>query len=104
MNLLLRNATYIDWKTLTFCNKNIIVRPGDENIQLTSTDDDGITYPGTETIDCTGRLVTKSFAVGHHHAYSALARGMGAPRKTPRNFHEILQYVWGHLTGSLMLK
>ena len=101
MNLLLRNATYIDWKTLAFSNKNIIVRPGDDNIQLTSTDDDGIVYPGTETIDCTGKLVTKSFAVGHHHAYSALARGMGAPRKSPRNFHEILQYVWWTLDKQL---
>jgi cytosine/adenosine deaminase-related metal-dependent hydrolase len=101
MNLLLKNATYIDWRTLDFSRKNIIIRPGDDNIQLTSPDDDGIVYPGTETIDCTGRLVTKSFAVGHHHAYSALARGMGAPRKTPRNFLEILQYIWWTLDKQL---
>jgi len=101
MNLLLKNATYIDWKTLDFCTRNIIVRPGDDNIQLTSPDDNGIVYPGTETIDCTGRLVTKSFAVGHHHAYSALARGMGAPKQIPRNFLEILQYVWWTLDKQL---
>jgi cytosine/adenosine deaminase-related metal-dependent hydrolase len=101
MNLLLKNATYIDWKTLDFCTRNIIVRPGDDNIQLTSADDDDIVYPGTETIDCTGRLVTKSFAVGHHHAYSALARGMGPPKIIPRNFREILQYVWWTLDKQL---
>ena len=101
MNLLLRNATYIDWKTLDFSVKNIIVRPGDDTIQLTGRDDDGIVYPDTEVIDCAGKLVTKSFAVGHHHAYSALARGMGAPKKIPRNFHEILQYVWWTLDKQL---
>jgi putative selenium metabolism protein SsnA len=101
MNLLLRNATYIDWKTLDFSKKNILVRPGDDTVQLIPRDDDGIVYPDTEVIDCNGRLVTKSFAVGHHHAYSALARGMGAPKKTPRNFHEILQYVWWTLDKKL---
>jgi putative selenium metabolism protein SsnA len=101
MNLLLRNATYIDWKTLDFSNKNIIVRPDDDNIQLIPLDDDGFVYPDTEVIDCTGKLVTKSFAVGHHHAYSALARGMGSPKISPRNFHEILQYVWWNLDKKL---
>ena len=101
MNLLLRNATYIDWKTLDFSNKNIIVRPDDDNIQLIPRDDDGVVYPDTEVIDCTGKLVTKSFAVGHHHAYSALARGMGSPKISPRNFHEILQYVWWNLDKKL---
>ncbi|HCM59938.1 MAG TPA: amidohydrolase [Bacteroidales bacterium] len=101
MNLLLRNATYIDWETLDFSNKNIIVRPDDDTVQLLPHDDDGIVYPDTEVIDCTGKLVTKSFAVGHHHAYSALARGMGSPKKIPCNFHEILQYVWWTLDKKL---
>jgi cytosine/adenosine deaminase-related metal-dependent hydrolase len=93
MSLLLKNATYIDWKTLDFSRKNIIVRE-DDTIQLLSIDNDDIILPDTEVIDCKGRLVTKSFGVGHHHAYSALARGMPAPKKIPRNFHEILQYIW----------
>ncbi len=59
MNLLLRNATYIDWKTLDFSVKNIIVRPGDDTIQLISRDDDGIVYPDTEVIDCAGKLGDK---------------------------------------------
>jgi len=101
MNLLLKNATYIDWKTLDFSHKNILVRRDDENIQLIGNDDDGVVFPDTEVIDCTGKLVTKAFAVGHHHAYSALARGMGAPKKTPRNFREILQYIWWTLDKQL---
>jgi putative selenium metabolism protein SsnA len=101
MNLLLRNATYIDWKTLDISVKNIIVRPDDDRIQLVSITESDVKYPDTEVIDCTGKLVTKSFAVGHHHAYSALARGMGSPKKTPRNFREILQYMWWTLDKHL---
>jgi len=101
MNLLLRNATYIDWKTLDFSKKDILVRPGDEAIQFLTRDHDDIVCPDTEVIDCTNRLVTKSFAVGHHHAYSALARGMASPKTIPRNFHEILQYVWWTLDKQL---
>lgn len=101
MNLLLKNTTYIDWKTLDFSHKSILVRRDDDNIQLIGNDDDGVVFPDTEVIDCTGKLVTKAFAVGHHHAYSALARGMGAPRQTPRNFREILQYIWWNLDKQL---
>jgi cytosine/adenosine deaminase-related metal-dependent hydrolase len=101
MNLLLRNATFIDWKTLDFSNKDILVRPDDETIQFLNRDHDGIICPDTEVIDCRDKLVTKSFAIGHHHAYSALARGMGSPKITPRNFLEILQYVWWALDKQL---
>jgi len=52
-------------------------------------------------LDCRARLVTKSFGCGHHHIYSALARGMPAPSKTPHNFIEILEYIWWHLDKSL---
>jgi putative selenium metabolism protein SsnA len=94
MNLLLRNATYIDWRTLDISVKNIIVRQDDDRIQLMTATENEVKYPDTEIIDCSGKLVTKSFAVGHHHAYSALVRGMGVPKKSPRNFQEILQYIW----------
>jgi cytosine/adenosine deaminase-related metal-dependent hydrolase len=97
--ILLKNATYIDWKTLEFKNTNILVEEGIhgkiqfiENIESVNE---------TETIDCKGKLVTKSFAVGHHHVYSALSRGMGAPKKNPENFYEILQYVWWTLDKAL---
>ena len=94
MNLLLKNATYVDWKTLDFSRKNIFISEKEDSLQLLSIENEDIVFPDTEVIDCKGRMVTKSFAVGHHHAYSALARGMPAPKKIPRNFHEILQYIW----------
>ncbi len=54
-----------------------------------------------KSLDCSGRYITKSFACGHHHVYSALARGMGAPKKNPENFREILQYIWWTLDKAL---
>jgi len=103
MNLLLKNATYIDWKTLSFTEADILVPQGNNGkIKLF--------YPGeadeseTEILDCSGKFVTKAFANGHHHVYSALARGMPTPPKTPQNFHEILQYIWWRLDKALDLE
>ena len=97
--ILLKNATYIDWKTLEFKNTNILVEEGLKGkIQFIENTD---SVNATETIDCKGKLVTKSFGVGHHHVYSALARGMGAPKKNPENFYEILQYIWWTLDKAL---
>lgn len=95
--ILLKNATYIDFETLELKNLDILVTPGIVDFYPAKT------YSGstTEVIDCTGKLVTHSFVVGHHHAYSALARGMGAPKKTPQNFFEILKYVWWTLDKCL---
>lgn len=99
MSIILKNATYIDWKTLEFRNTNILVEEGiDGKIHFSENTDQ---QKATETIDCKGKFVTKSFAVGHHHAYSALARGMGAPKKNPENFYEILKYVWWTLDKCL---
>ncbi len=54
-----------------------------------------------EVIDCSGKLITKSFAIGHHHVYSALARGMPKPARNPTNFREILKYIWWSLDQNL---
>ncbi len=40
----------------------------------------------------------------HHHLYSALARGMPAPARTPRTFLEILELVWWRLDRALDLE
>ncbi len=93
MALLLKNAIYIHPETLDFQNVNILVEYGlSGDILLLPIDfiPDGV----SEILDCSGKFVTKSFVVGHHHVYSALARGMGAPKKSPENFYEILQYIW----------
>lgn len=102
MQILLKNATYINWETLEFINTNILVNEGvGGSIQLVSNLENVDNSKISETIDCSGKLVTKSFAVGHHHAYSALAKGMPAPKKNPVNFYEILQYVWWTLDKCL---
>jgi cytosine/adenosine deaminase-related metal-dependent hydrolase len=48
--------------------------------------------------------MTPGLVCGHHHLYSALARGMPAPPKQPRNFREILEQVWWRLDVALDLE
>lgn len=97
--LLLKNGTFIHWDTLEFSLTDILVLPGKEGKLILN--------PGreesadAEVIDCKGQFITRSFACGHHHVYSALARGMGAPKKNPENFNEILQYIWWTLDKAL---
>ena len=98
--ILLKNATYIDWKNLGFIKTNLLIEEG-ENGAVKFLDDLKEINPGDKIIDCTGKYVTKSFAIGHHHVYSALARGMPAPQKTPQNFYEILKYIWWTLDKAL---
>ncbi len=100
MTLVLKNATYIDWKSLEFIRTNILVTEGIDGAIRFVDNIEGL-KEDHEFIDCSGKFVTKSFAVGHHHVYSALARGMPPPKKTPKNFPEILKYIWWILDKSL---
>ncbi len=116
--ILLKNGTFIDWKTLEFRQTDIRVHPGIDG-GITRRDMSGRDMSRdfgkdmsrhvptgnqpTQTIDCTGKFITKSFACGHHHVYSALARGMPAPNKNPENFREILKYIWWTLDKALDL-
>src|SRR5262249_43478046 len=66
----------------------------------------GATVPraaGDAIIDSAGAVVLPGLVNGHTHLYSALATGMPAPPRSPRNFHEILQYVWWRLDRALDL-
>ncbi len=47
---------------------------------------------------------TPGLVCAHHHLYSALARGMPPPPKTPTNFLEILEQVWWRLDTALDLE
>lgn len=47
---------------------------------------------------------TAGLVNGHHHLYSALARGMPAPPSTPKKFLEILDQVWWRLDTALDLE
>ncbi len=96
--ILLKNTTYIDWQSLDFKQTDILVEEG-INGKISFSDKKEMN--NTEVIDCSGKIVTKSFAVGHHHVYSALARGMGTPKKNPENFYEILKYIWWTLDKAL---
>ena len=99
MSLLLKNGTYIHPETLEFTTSHILVDEGlNGKISFLKEIPLDNTYP---VIDCTGKYVTQSFVCGHHHVYSALARGMGAPKKNPENFNEILEYVWWSLDKCL---
>src|SRR5947207_1165922 len=52
---------------------------------------------GDEIVDCGGAVLMPGLVNGHTHLYSALAAGMPAPPRPPRNFHEILQFIWWRL-------
>lgn len=47
---------------------------------------------------------TTGIVCSHHHLYSALARGMPAPPKTPTDFQEILEQIWWRLDVALDLE
>ncbi len=97
MSIYLKNANFIDWKdcSITSCNLHV-----DEKGMAINDDVNG-DAGSAKVIDLEGKLVTKSFVCGHHHAYSGLARGMPFPAKAPTNFHEILQYIWWNLDKQL---
>jgi cytosine/adenosine deaminase-related metal-dependent hydrolase len=48
--------------------------------------------------------VTPGMVCGHHHLYSALARGMPAPPQQPTDFTSILEQVWWRLDVALDLE
>jgi putative selenium metabolism protein SsnA len=56
---------------------------------------------GEEVLDLGGKLVMPGMVCGHTHLYSALARGMPAPARSPANFKEILELVWWRLDRAL---
>jgi cytosine/adenosine deaminase-related metal-dependent hydrolase len=93
----LTNADYIDADTNAITRTAIRVDEGvGGGIKLIDKVPDG-----EDAIDCTGRIVTRSFVVGHHHIYSALARGMPGPKSPPSNFVEILEKIWWRLDKAL---
>ncbi len=47
---------------------------------------------------------TPGLVCAHHHLYSALARGMPAPPRTPTTFIEILEQVWWRIDVALDLE
>lgn len=102
MAILLKNTTFIHWDTLDFEACDILVEEGkDGNMQLLKDGAGQQDIKEHTVLDCKGKLVTKSFGSGHHHVYSALARGMPPPPRKPQDFTEILQYIWWTLDQNL---
>lgn len=62
------------------------------------------TEPGDEVVDCGSAVLMPGLVNGHTHLYSALAAGMPALPRAPRNFHEILQFIWWRLDRAHMLE
>ena len=51
----------------------------------------------------TAAHTTPGLVCAHHHLYSALARGMPAPPRTPQGFADILELIWWRLDRALDL-
>lgn len=95
--LYLRNASFVDWRTLKVRRGHLEVAPGASGkVRFISR------IPrGAKELDCSGRLVTKSFVIAHHHLYSALACGMPMAARAPKNFPDRLKLVWWNLDRKL---
>ena len=101
MSLYLRNATWIDPETFKATTTTIKVEEGPFGGMEFDAHAPVECPPEDTVLDCTGRLVMPSFGCGHHHIYSALARGMPPAPKTPTNFLEVLEYVWWRMDKKL---
>jgi len=99
MPIALTNATFIDRDAASIRTGTILVTEGDDG----SMEFVDSASRGAEVLDCDGRIVTPSFAIGHHHIYSGLARGMPMPATPPANFVEILEQIWWRLDKALDL-
>ena len=99
MSILLKDARFFAWDTLEETRGDIRVEANalEHGSELAP-------RPGDEVIDCSGKIVTRSFACAHHHIYSALARGMPGPSEPPQNFSQILERVWWRLDKALDLE
>lgn len=60
-------------------------------------------YPSLRRHDTRGSVLMPGLICAHHHFYSTFARGLG-PIKTPRNFVEVLKYMWWRLDRNLSLE
>lgn len=103
MAIYLKEATFVDWQTFAFKHSHLLVEPGvGGKVRPVETIPAAAERHADDVVlECRNKLVTKSFACGHHHVYSALARGMPAPPQSPENFSEILKYIWWRLDKAL---
>ena len=93
--MIIKNCRYLDWRSFAITEGNLLVEEGpDGGISFTDKCESGV-------LDAAGRLVTRSFACGHHHIYSALALGMRVNGIDTSNFYNILSTLWWRLDSCL---
>jgi len=100
MTLHLRDVTFWDRTSGSLQRGDLVVEPGPAGRLRRG---DGPPARGDTVRDCQGLLALEGLTCGHHHLYSALARGMPAPPRSPRDFAEILELVWWRLDRALDL-
>lgn len=101
--LYLRDALYLEDKTLTLTPTHLAVEEGPLGAvrQIDAIPADGDRPVRDSVIDCGGRIVTRAFGCAHHHIYSGLSRGMPPAPKVPDSFPEMLELVWWRLDKCL---
>jgi len=97
MSILLTNAILFNLDPIGITRGNLRVVDG----TITQTGPDVVPAPGEEAHDCHGAVVLPGLVNGHTHLYSALAAGMPPPPVAPKNFHEILEFIWWRLDRAL---
>lgn len=95
--MLLKNATLISLAGSTVERADLRIEKGVITTKARKLKADA----GEKALDLSGKFVMPGMVCGHTHLYSALARGMPMPKKIPRNFYEILKYVWWTLDRAL---
>lgn len=97
MSYLLKSATILRLEPAALERADLRIAAGkiiERGVELEPREDE-------EVIDLEGKLVMPGMVCGHTHLYSALARGMPAPPRTPGSFKEILELVWWRLDRAL---
>ncbi len=98
MTLYLRDVVFWDRRAGDLRPGNLIVEAGPQGgLQVTTAPPS----PDQTVVEGDGALALAGLTLGHHHAYSALARGMPPPARAPRDFAEILELVWWRLDRCL---
>ncbi len=98
MSVYLRDVTHWDPQSGALRRGDLIVESGPQGSALAPERSPG---PGDTVVEGRGGLVLPGLTCGHHHLYGALARGMPAPPRAPRDFAEILELVWWRLDRRL---
>ncbi len=101
MSLYLTAATFLDPAQEKPAQGTLQVTEGHDGLVEMVSGPPSSPAPDDTILDCSGHLVVPAFGCGHHHAYSALARGMRGPSRTPSSFSEILELVWWPLDRAL---